>query len=129
MMAMGTMQREIYDAFIEAGVSESKARAAAEVITEYRKADEVATKVDIAELRSDFAELKSEFAELKSDFAELKSEFAELKTEFAELKTEFAELKSEFKVEMANLETRLTRFIIVTNGIVIGLVVGLIKII
>lgn len=87
MATMAAMQKEIYDAFIEAGVSESRAKAAAEVMTEYRKTDEVATKADIADLRADFM------------------------------------------VGIANLETRLTRFILVTNGIVIGLVVGLIKII
>ena len=46
------MQAELYDALIAAGAPESKAKAAAEAITSYRKTDEVATKGDIAELES-----------------------------------------------------------------------------
>ncbi len=44
---MSTMQSEVYDAFIDAGASEPKARAAAEVIAITPKADEVASKRDI----------------------------------------------------------------------------------
>ncbi len=50
---MSTMQSEVYDAFIEAGASEPKARAAAEVIAITPKANEVASKQDIEMLRTE----------------------------------------------------------------------------
>ncbi len=53
---MSTMQSEIYDALIDAGASEPKARAAAEVIAITPKADEVATKKD---LRAEIAALEN----------------------------------------------------------------------
>ena len=43
---MGFMASEVYDALIEAGASEAKARAAAEIIP---ISNELATKADIAE--------------------------------------------------------------------------------
>ncbi len=51
---MSTMQSEIYDALIDAGASEPKARAAAEAVAAGPKSDEVATKLDISELRAEF---------------------------------------------------------------------------
>ena len=50
------MQSEIYDAFIEAGISEPKARAAAEAVITYPKPDELATKAD---LKAEIAELEA----------------------------------------------------------------------
>lgn len=75
---MSTMQTELYDALIEAGATEDKARAAATAVSDI---DQVATKADVAEI----------------------------------------------KTELANLETGLIRFMVVSQGIVIGLIVGLIK--
>ncbi len=48
---MSTIQSEIYDALIDAGASEPKARAAAEAVAKHPKSDEVATKLDISELK------------------------------------------------------------------------------
>ena len=45
---MGFMASEVYDALIEAGASEAKARAAAEIIP---ISNELATKADIAEIK------------------------------------------------------------------------------
>ena len=52
---MGFMASEVYDALIEAGASEAKARVAAEVIP---ISHELATKADIAEIKTDIAEIK-----------------------------------------------------------------------
>ena len=51
------MVSEVYEALIDAGASEAKAKAAAEAIPVSEK---LATKQDIAELKSDIANLKSE---------------------------------------------------------------------
>ena len=48
---------EIYDALIEAGASEQKARAAAQFVP---LAEQLATKPDIAVLKTDIAELRAE---------------------------------------------------------------------
>ena len=59
---MSIMVTEVYQALVDAGASEEKARAAAEAIPDMS---------DLAD-KNDFAELRSE---LKQDIAELRSEF------------------------------------------------------
>ncbi len=46
------MQTELYDALIEAGATEDKARAAAGSLTDYCKMDEVAAKADLNALEA-----------------------------------------------------------------------------
>ncbi len=75
---MSTMQSEVYDAFIEAGASEPKARAAAEVIA-------VSPKTDISELKADIEMLRTE---TKTDISKLKADISELKADISELKAE-----------------------------------------
>ncbi|MCY4361276.1 MAG: hypothetical protein OXE42_03675 [Gammaproteobacteria bacterium] len=75
---MSMMIAEIYEALVEAGTSEEKAKAAAGVMP---VTDNLATKTDLQELRT---ELKSEMQELgvttKSDIQGLRSDMnAELK--------------------------------------------------
>ena len=75
---MSMMIAEIYEALVEAGTSEEKAKAAAGVVP---VTDNLATKTDLQELRT---ELKSEMQELgvttKSDIQGLRSDMnAELK--------------------------------------------------
>ncbi len=57
---MSTMQTELYDALIEGGVSEAKARAAAEAAVVCPKAGELAAKADLgmATLRADLTRLR-----------------------------------------------------------------------
>ena len=59
---MSIVQSEVYDAFIEAGTSEPKLRAAAEVMVRKPHGDEVATKSDMDRLK---ARLKAEIANLR----------------------------------------------------------------
>ena len=64
---MSMMIAEIYEALVEAGTSEEKAKAAAGVVP---VSDSLATKTDLQELRT---ELKSDIQGLRSDMsAELK---------------------------------------------------------
>ena len=75
---MSMMIAEIYEALVEAGTSEEKAKAAAGVVP---VSDSLATKTDLQELRT---ELKSDMQELgvttKSDIQGLRSDMnAELK--------------------------------------------------
>lgn len=93
MCLMGIMVSEVYEALIDAGASEAKAKAAAEAIP---VSEQLATKQDIAELKSDMDLLK---AEVKSDMDLLK---AELKADIGKLevstKAEIAGLKADFKI-------------------------------
>ena len=63
---MGVMVSEIYDALIDAGATEAKARAAAEAIP---ISDQLATKRDIIELKTDIASLKADSKIIKYVFA------------------------------------------------------------
>ena len=54
---MSIMVTEIYDALIEAGASEQKARAAAQSVP---LTEQLVTKQDIAVLKTDIAELRAE---------------------------------------------------------------------
>ena len=54
---MGIMVSEVYEALIEAGASENKAKAAAEAIPAI---EQLATKQDVADLKADSANLKAE---------------------------------------------------------------------
>ena len=57
---MSTIVIEIYDALREAGASEEKAKAAAAAIVGAEARTELATKVDIAEVKTIIANTKSE---------------------------------------------------------------------
>ena len=76
---MGVMVSEVYDAFVEAGVPKTKARAAAEAIP---ISDQLATKRDMGDLKSNLAELKGEIGEVRTEVTVIK---AELKTEITML--------------------------------------------
>ena len=79
---MSLIVAEVYDALIEAGTSEEKAKAAAGAIP---LAERLATKEDLDELKAatkeDLDELK---AATKEDLDELKASFKELEASFRE---------------------------------------------
>ena len=54
---MGIMVSEVYDAFVEAGASEAKARAAASAIP---VSDQLATKQDVATVKAEIVEVKAD---------------------------------------------------------------------
>ena len=120
------MVTEVYQALVDAGASEEKARAAAEAIPDM---SELADKNDLAEVRSelkqDIADLRSE---LKRDIVELRSEFkqdiAELRSE---VKQDIAELRSEVKQDIVGLKADLYKHMWLMQGATIVAIVGLLK--
>ena len=139
---MSIIQAEIYDAFIEAGVSETKARAAAAVATittNYPKPEELATKEYIekrvAELEARIAGLEgrmdSKIAELEG---ELKAEMAELKAEIVALEGKIVGLETR-SAQRSNASTRLiligiaiaTTVIVATIGIATTVIIAFIS--
>lgn len=120
------MVTEVYQALVDAGASEEKARAAAEAIPDM---SELADKNDLAgvrsELKQDIADLRSE---LKQEIADLRSE---LKRDMVELRSEFkqniAELRSEFKQDIVGLKADLYKHMWLMQGATILAIVGLLK--
>ncbi len=96
---MSLIVAEVYDALIEAGTSEEKAKAAAGAIP---LAERLATKEDLDELKAatkeDLDELK---AATKEDLDELK---AATKEDLDALKASFNELKASFNERFAKIE-------------------------
>ena len=66
---MGLIVSEVYDALVEAGTSEEKARAAAGAIP---VVEWLATKEDVGLLKDDIAALRGDFTVLRHDLASLK---------------------------------------------------------
>ena len=96
---MSLIVTELYDALIEAGASEPRARAAAAAMPDIER---LATKDDITELRvatkRDIAELR---AATKRDIAELRAEIVGAR---AESKQDNTDLRAELKLEIADLK-------------------------
>ena len=111
---MSLIVSEVYDALIEAGTSEAKAKAAAGAIP---LAEHLATKDDIAAVRTEIAAVK----------AELKADIAAVRTEIAAVRTEIAEVKAELKADISGLEARLYRQLWLMAAGIVGLTVTLVK--
>jgi hypothetical protein len=112
---MSIMVTEVYQALVDAGASEEKARAAAEAIPDM---SDLADKNDVAQFRS---ELKQDIAELRS---ELKQDIAELRSE---LKQDIAELRSELKQDIVGLKADLYKHMWLMQGATILAIVGILK--
>ena len=85
---MSTIVKEIYDAFLSAGVSEEQATAAAQLIP---ISTSVATKADIGDVRAEIADLRTE-----------------LRTEIGDLRTELHTEIGAVRAEMKGVELRMT---------------------
>ena len=105
---MSAINKEVYDAFISAGVADEQATAAARAIP---SSGEFATRSDVGELgavfKSDIAELRAEF---KSDIAEFRAEF----------KSDIAELRADTRSEIKDLELRMTVRFFASVGMVVA---------
>jgi hypothetical protein len=127
---MSLIVSEVYDALIEAGASEAKAKAAAGAIP---LAEHLATKADTAEVRTDLtgvkAELKDDIAGVKAEIAQVRIEVAEVKAELkadiAGVRTELAGAKAELKADISGLEARFTQRLWLMSAIIVGLNVTL----
>ena len=94
---MSAINKEVYDAFISAGVADEQATAAARAIP---SSGELATKSDVGELGAVF----------KSDIAELRAEF----------KSDIAELRADTRSEIKDLELRMTVRFFASVGMVVA---------
>ena len=123
---MSIMVTEVYQALVDAGASEEKARAAAEAIPDM---SDLADKNDVAEFRS---ELKQDIADLRSD---LKQDITDLRSELkqdianvrSETKREIIDLRSELKQDIVGLKADLYKQMWLMQGATILAIVGLLK--
>ncbi len=109
-----------------AGVDEAQAEAHAEAVRD-AVTEGVATKDDldkgIGAVKADVVRLEDRMATK----ADLDEGLGALKADVAELKIDMAELRAEFKTDVANLETRLVRFVLAIAVGQAALIVGLLK--
>ena len=116
MTALAFDTHKAVKALREAGANESLAEAVVATVGD-AIGENVATKIDIAEVKADIAALKTELAALKTEMV-TKAEFAEVKTEIATLKT-----------EIASVEARVYRHLWAMAASIVGLTVALVKLI
>ena len=134
---MSIMVTEVYQALVDAGASEEKARAAAAAIPDM---SDLADKNDVAQFRSelkqDIASLRSELkqdiaslrSELKQDIADVRSEFKREIVELrSELKQDTANLRSELKQDIVGLKADLYKHMWLMQGATVLAIVGLLK--
>ena len=97
----------LYKAFIEVGASQEAATEAAEDVIQVSQLPQLATKVDIAVLKTDIEAVKSEIALLRS-----------------EVVAEIGSLRSDAAVDIANMETRLLKWMVGCGFLFAGVVIA-----
>lgn len=99
---MSAIVKEVYDAFLSAGVSDEQATAAAQSIP---IATSLATKADISDIHVEIGEVRAEIGELRADINAMRAELgAEIGSVCAELSAEIGAVRAEMK----HLELRMT---------------------
>ena len=102
----------------EAGFTEPQAEAVIAAVQEGTEGAELATKIDIVELRTEIAALRTEF---KADIAELR---AELKAEIADLRSELRQsgLRLEAKIEAIKADILNRVFGLILGALVVNII-------
>lgn len=118
---MSILVSEVYEALLDAGASEQKAKAAAAAVP---IGANLATKQDIVELRADMAEYRAadhrEMAEYRAaDRKEMAEYRAADRKETAEVRKEMAEMRKDIEV----LKMVVFRFLLPAQLLIIGLAV------
>ena len=124
---MNMMITELYDALIDAGAEEVKARDAARVLADL----DLESRDQFSILREDNQAMRTEMAELRGglreDMQRLRGEVtAGMQSLCGEMTTEMQSLRGEFKGDVASLRTELTTIkwmfgVLVGLGVAIGL--------
>jgi len=92
---------ELYDALIEAGASEAKAKAAARAVADYEKRFGGIER-ELASLRSDFRTELTEFrSEVGRNFAEVNRQFTEFRSD---MERKFLEVRSDTDKQFAGVD-------------------------
>ena len=87
---MSTMTAEVYEALIEAGASEEKAKAAARVVP---AGESLATKTDIQGTKDQIQGIKDQIRDIKDQIQGMKDQIRDTRDELQELRTELKVLK------------------------------------
>ena len=99
---MAMINKELYDALLEANISEEKATAAARSL--------VSGKEDTADLKARLAFVEESRSAGKKDIADIKEDTSGMKADIANMKADISNMKadiSDMKVSIAGLEARM----------------------
>ncbi len=108
----------LYSALTKLGLKYDEAK---EAVADVASSKDVATKIDIIELK---AETKADIKDMatKADIAEVKSDITEVKSDITEVKSDITEVKTD--IREIRIELKYLRWLIV---IVVSIAVGVIK--
>ena len=104
----------LYKALIETGASDENATRAAADVVQVSQLPQLATKMDIADTKTAIADTK----------AELKSDIAEVKSDIVILRSNIEILRSDMNAGLANLETRLLKWMVGCGFLFAGMVIA-----
>ncbi len=101
---MSLMHTEVYEALIDAGASEEKAKAAA---TSIPVGEQLASKNDLDNVKADIVEMKADIVEMKADIVGMKADIVGMKADIGAVKDQIARVEvsvaNEFKTLYRNL--------------------------
>ena len=113
---MAMINKELYDALLEANISEEKATAAARSLVSGKEdtADLKARLAFVEESRSagkkDIADIKKDTSGMKVDISNVKTDISNMKADISNMKADISNVKadiSDMKVSIAGLEARI----------------------
>ena len=99
---MSLMHTEVYEALIDAGASEEKAKAAA---TSIPVGDQLASKNDLDNVKADIVEMKADIVEMKADIVGMKADIVGMKADIVAVKADVVAVKDQIarvEVSVAN---------------------------
>lgn len=126
---MSLMHTEVYEALIDAGASEEKAKAAA---TSIPVGEQLASKNDLDKVQADVVVMKADIVAVKADVAAVKADVATVKAEVATVKADVVSVKTQVakvEVSVANEFKTLYRNLWLMAASIVTLVLGLGKLI
>ena len=94
---MSLMHTEVYEAFIDAGASEDKAKAAA---TSIPVGEQLASKNDLEKVHTDIVVMKADMVTVKADMVTVKADIVAVKVDIGRVEVRMA---NEFKTLYRNL--------------------------
>jgi septal ring factor EnvC (AmiA/AmiB activator) len=110
----------IAQALKEAGFDDSQAQAIVSAIR-LSLGENVATKIDIGDVKTEIADVKTEIADVRTEIADVRTEIADVRTEIADVRTVIATEIGGVRTEIAASEARMVKWF---AGLLIGTALG-----
>jgi uncharacterized protein involved in exopolysaccharide biosynthesis len=121
----------IAQALKEAGFDDSQAQAIVSAIR-LSLGENVATKIDIGDVKTEIADVKTEIADVRTEIADVRTEIADVRTEIADVRTviatEIGGVRTEIATEIGGVRTEIAaseaRMVKWFAGLLIGTALG-----